>query len=176
MDLSYKVDLMKLLKRPRWQVWLLEALLAVAIFLAIDQWRARTLLADEQFAPRSHLPLLDSTSVASLPSKGRSLVYFFAPWCAVCKLSIDNLNDIAASQPDVSVQLVALDYGSIEEVRQFIGNQSLNFPVLLGNRQTLQAWKIQAYPTYYIIDENGRITARNMGYSSELGMKVRLAF
>lgn len=167
---------MKLLKRSRWKVWLLEALLAVGIFLAIDQWHARTLLADEQIVPRSNLPLLDSTVVSPLPSQGRSLVYFFAPWCSVCKLSISNLNDIAVSQPDVSVQLVALDYGSVEEVRQFIGNQSLNFPVLLGNRQTLQEWQIKAYPTYYIIDENGRITSKNMGYSSELGMKVRLAF
>ena len=32
---------------------------------------------------------------------------------------------------------------------------------------------ISAYPTYYVIDEQLAITAHSMGYSTELGLRMR---
>lgn len=161
-------------KLKRWQRWLLEISIAVAIFVAIDQWRASDLLATDDPAPQARLVTLTGSVEDIVPEGQRTLVYFFAPWCSICKLSIGNLNSIKADYPDLAVRLVALDYQSPREVIEFIDNQELSFPVLMANRQIGQQWQIKAYPTYYLVAKDGTIEARNMGYSSEAGMRVRL--
>jgi len=162
------------LKGPvRWRRLLLELLLAVGLFIAIDQWMSRNLLESQQAAPVSVLPTL-SGGTARLPETGgNTLVYFFAPWCTVCHLSIGNLVDLAAQQPELNIQLVALDYGTVDEVRAFIAEKALPFPVLLGNATTFRQWQISGYPTYYMVGEAGNIRARSMGYSTQAGLWVR---
>lgn len=155
-----------------WRRWLLELTLVLSVFLAIDQWRSRSLLSSQQPVVASVLPTL-SGATAPLPARGAVLVYFFAPWCTVCHLSIGNLVALSRQQPELTIQLVALDYQSVEEVQRFIADQQLPFSVLLGTRQTAAQWSISAYPTYYLVNAQGRITARNMGYSTELGLWVR---
>lgn len=155
-----------------WWRWLLELGLVVLVFLAVDQWRSQSLLAPAHQVPPAVLPVLDGNT-ETLPADGPALVYFFAPWCTVCHLSIGNLIALAHQQPGLTIQLVAQDYQSVEEVRRFIADQQLPFMVLLGNRQTAVDWQVSAYPTYYLLDAQGRITARSMGYSSELGLWVR---
>lgn len=155
-----------------WRRWLLELGLVVLVFLVVDQWRSRSLLAPSQQVQPVVLPALDGNTEI-LPAEGATLVYFFAPWCTVCHLSIGNLIALAHQQPQLTIQLVAQDYQSVEEVRRFIADQQLPFTVLLGTRQTAADWQVSAYPTYYLLDAQGRITARSVGYSSELGLWVR---
>ncbi len=157
--------------RP-WRRWLFELGAVVLIFLVVDQWRSRALLASTVPAPASVLPAL-AGHTATLPASGPTLVYFFAPWCTVCHLSIGNLVALSRQQPELTIQLVALDYASVEEVQRFIADQQLPFAVLLGNRQTAVDWQVSAYPTYYLVNKQGQITARSMGYSTQLGLWVR---
>lgn len=165
------------LKKPvRWRRLLLEVLLFGVLFTAIDQWLSRNLLTTEQAAPVSVLPTLAGTT-AALPVPGkRVLIYFFAPWCTVCHLSIGNLAGLAAQQPELSIQLVALSYDSVEEVQQFVADKKLPFPVLLGNAASFNEWQLSGFPSYYLVDETGNIRARNMGYSSQVGLWVRSMF
>jgi len=162
--------------RPiRWRRLALEILLFGALFVAIDQWMSRHLLSTEQPAPISALPTLTG-GTATLPAReGPVLVYFFAPWCTVCHLSIGNLESIAEQRPELSIQLVALDYSSVEEVRAFIDDKQLPFPVLLGNTSTFSDWQVKGYPTYYLVNEAGNIQARNAGYSTQIGLWLRSA-
>ncbi|MCV6589167.1 MAG: TlpA family protein disulfide reductase [Marinobacterium sp.] len=169
---SWITRLAERLKRIRWRRLLIEMLIALAIFIAIDQWRSKDLLATAQTAPQSVLPTL-AGKTAALPARGTTLVYFFAPWCTVCHLSIGNLKGLAVQQPELNIQLVALDYQSTQEVREFIADQQLPFPVLMGNSQTFGDWQIRAYPTYYLVDGAGTIQARSMGYSTQVGLWVR---
>ena len=34
-------------------------------------------------------------------------------------------------------------------------------------------YQIVGFPTYYVIDEAGNLASKSMGYSTELGMRVR---
>jgi hypothetical protein len=34
-------------------------------------------------------------------------------------------------------------------------------------------WSVRVFPTYYVIDSDGRIDSRSVGYSTWLGMRVR---
>ena len=63
----------------------------------------------------------------------------------------------------------------VEEVRAFIDDKQLPFPVLLGNTSTFSDWQVKGYPTYYLVNEAGNIQARNAGYSTQIGLWLRSA-
>ena len=63
----------------------------------------------------------------------KTIVYFFAPWCQVCNLSINNLQSIYQSNPELNVIAVALDFVDIDEVKEFTNRHQLTFPIALGN-------------------------------------------
>jgi thioredoxin-related protein len=68
---------------------------------------------------------------------------------------------------------VALDYQSTAEVAAFIESNQVQGGVLLGNTTTAQQFKIQGYPSYYLIDQNQRVVSRAFGYSTSLGLNIR---
>jgi thiol-disulfide isomerase/thioredoxin len=143
------------------------------VFLAVHAWQTRDLPLD-QAAPATVLPLLDGAQRGSAVTAGRSgIVYFFAPWCRVCRVSIGNLDQLVARGRVSWGAVVALDYADTEEVRAFIDRTGVDLPVLLGDPRTAEDWSIRAFPTYYVIDAEGRISSRSVGYSTWLGMWVR---
>ena len=169
--------------------WSLETLVAVTIFLGISLWQERNLLPTQEAAPMfalSPLRLSLSDAVVSsgvtfsqfaLPPKRsiysknqRSLIYFFAPWCSICKFSMGNL---AHLEGDLPVTAVALDYSNKQAVSDFVTGLGIDVPVLLGNAEVAHAYKIKAFPTYYIINAEGKIEMSSMGYSTELGLIIR---
>lgn len=120
-----------------------------------------------------HLATLTGENI-SLQAQGKTtVIYFFAPWCQICHASIGNLQSLFQHNEDVDVIAVALDYTSNEEVMKFTQRHQLTFPIALGNSKTKQAFAITGYPSYYIVDKNNVITAKSMGYSSELGLYLR---
>ena len=155
----------------------INCLLIGLVFTAVTVFQQRNLLkADTTPAPYFNLPLLDNTqqrlSIAEL--KGNTtVVYFFAPWCSICRYSMPNLQ---AAIADTSTRAIgiALDYQSEKEVKAFVKDLDLDFPILLGNQQIQANYKVTAFPTYYVINKNMQITARSMGYSSELGISLRV--
>jgi hypothetical protein len=52
----------------------------------------------------------------------------------------------------------------------------LNYPVLLGNDQVMRAFRIDAFPTTYVVSEDGRIEDAAVGYTTGFGLRWRLWF
>ena len=169
-------ELLRTWKALRSRYWLsltFDVLLIAAVFWAVHAWNTRDLPGDEPM-PALHLPLLDGDRPpVDIAGTGPGVVYFFAPWCFYCRNSIDNLDDLADSGDIAWARAVALEYGSVEAVREFVAETGLRQPVLLGNRQTAGDWNIRAFPTYFVIDSNGNITGRSVGYSTRLGLWAR---
>lgn len=156
-----------------WTSLLFDALLLAAVFVLISMWQTRN-LPDDEHRPPLELAWLDDRQADSVVVPGEvGVIYFFAPWCFYCKKSIDNLDSLVASGDLPWARVVALDYGSLDEVRGFIAETGVSLPVLLGNAQTSSDWQINAFPTYFVIDEEGAIASRSVGYSTYLGMKAR---
>jgi len=167
--------------RERWQnfrsrFWLslgFDALVLLMVFLIIHAWQTRGLPLDEA-APETVLALLGDSEVRSAVTAGETgIVYFFAPWCFYCRSSIGNLQDLVEDGYVNWGTVVALDYGDVDEVRSFIEKTGVSMPVLMGNAQTASDWGVRAFPTYYVIDSEGRISSRSVGYSTGLGMIIR---
>ncbi len=110
----------------------------------------------------------------SLNATGKTKVlYFFAPWCQVCHVSIANLQDIYQNNENIEVVAIVMDYTGTEEVMAFTQQHQLTFPIALGSETIKDVFSITGYPSYYVLNEKNIITARSMGYSSQLGLYLR---
>ena len=156
-----------------WPALLFDVVLICALFFAIHSWQTRYLPIDEP-APETVLALLDGSGIRSAIRPGEAgIVYFFAPWCFYCRSSIGNLQNLVKDGRVSWGTAIALDYGGIDEVQAFIDETGVTFPVLMGNAQTAADWQIRGFPTYYVIDGQGEIHSRSVGYSTLAGMWFR---
>ncbi len=152
-----------------------QIFIILIVFYGVSAFQQRNMLPiDDSPAPYFSLEQLNGEQRFTIKSlQGQTtVVYFFAPWCSICKLSMPNLQ-AAMDDGDINAIAIALDYESKEQVADFVSQMQLNMPILLGSTNTAKQYKISAFPTYYVIDESLSITARSMGYSSELGIKFR---
>jgi len=161
--------------RPRrYLAYALEAGLFLAVFFAVSAWQSRNLLGtDRVLAPPLSAVTLDGELYDLAAKSGKPvLVYFFAPWCAFCSASADNVVRLRKLRDEAGLAIiaVALDWQSHDEVREYASGHELNVPVLLGNAAVAKAWHVYAFPTYYVLDSEHRVVARDIGYSTQLGL------
>jgi peroxiredoxin len=167
----------KLRRKYPWLTILLDSLLIIAVFFTISWYQNRgTLAADGKVAPDFKLQNLKGDFVELSSMKGKKvLVYFFAPWCRICSLSSGNLNNLRASRDieELEILIIGLSWESVDELIKFAEKQGFTSPVLIGTSKQLEDYKIKGFPTYFVIDEDGRVIHRSVGYSTEIGLRVR---
>ena len=162
------------LRNHYWTSLAFDVVLIIMVFGLISLWQTRD-LPDAENTPVLEAVWLDEMKADSVMGSGEvGVVYFFAPWCFYCRNSIDNLDELVDSGELAWARVVALEYGSLEEVRQFIKETGINLPVLLGSSKTTEDWQIRAFPTYFVIDKNGNISSRSVGYSTAIGLQTRV--
>ncbi len=161
-----------------WATLLVEIALIIGIFYGITLWQTRHLLpADGSTpAPLFTLQSLDGKTYHLADSRGsQTLLYFFAPWCSICHLSIGNLETLSQTNNSekLTIFIIALSWKTVTEIQDFIKEHKLTIPVLLGTPELTALYHIKGFPTYYVLNSQGNVIARDMGYSSELGLRWR---
>lgn len=141
------------------------------VFTVMDFWRKPESLAPILLEPQP-LATGESVSLATLSEKQPVLVYFWATWCGVCKITSPTVAELAKS--GVPVISVALRSGDSERLLVGMTKKELNFPVINDiNGQLANAVGISATPTFMIID-NGKMVSFTTGWTSYWGIKARL--
>ena len=163
--------------RRRLSRFALELLVFVVIVAGVQAWRARDLLPAGERTAAPPLQLVDlhgqPWSTASLAGKP-AVVYFFAPWCGVCAASAPQLRWFDRwTSDDVQVVLVGLDWSTHDELHEYAAKHGLTMPILAGDPASGAAYRIRGYPTYYVIDAQGRIARRDVGLTTAPGLWLR---
>jgi thiol-disulfide isomerase/thioredoxin len=121
-------------------------------------------------------PSLDgllSTAETELPNwaalRGRVvLLEFWSPWCGICHLVHDRMNEWASRWPNTSVQLLGVVALPKEDVQSAVSRLGLSYPVLSDPEDVaFRAYDIFAVPSLFLIDRNGAVDEVMTGYSSE---------
>lgn len=150
----------------------LELSIAVAVIVGISMYQGRSLLSAATVAPALEGYSKDGSSV-SLSFQQPTMLYFFAPWCTVCKLNMGNL-DWLSKLSGINIIIVGLDYETPEQVIALLKEKGLaDFQVILGNDRTSDLFQIKAYPTYYTLGRNGKVKSSSVGYSPLPGLLIR---
>ncbi|MEN8171050.1 MAG: protein disulfide oxidoreductase [Pseudomonadota bacterium] len=157
--------------RKRIQSW--GAQLAIMLLL---------LLALEAFLTRESVgvmaPAIDSVTIAqqrfSLQQfRGKpAVVHFWATWCPVCELEQGMVDGIAR---DIPIITVAMQSGTPDEVRDYLKQQGVAYPVVNDERSWLsRQYGVKAVPASFILDSEGRVRFATRGYTTGWGLRIRL--
>ncbi len=166
------VQLSKLSKKWLWLRRGLEVLLFIILIMGVRAWQQRDIV--EGLAPPLNGVLLDGKSFV-LPVKPAQpvLVYFWASWCPICRATQGSIESLARDNPNVIT--VAMQSGNSGAVQQYMREQGVSFPVINdAEGQVSAAWGVQAVPASFIIDTDGKIRFVEIGYTSEIGLRLRL--
>jgi peroxiredoxin len=150
---------------------LLEAAVLVLVLFAVQWWQTRD--APTGMAPVLHGPLL-SGGIADLRQlQGQPvLVHFWATWCPICRLEQGTIDELAH---DYAVISVATSSGDAAAVRQFMQEEGLSFPTLLDeDGSLLRQWGLPGVPASFVIAPDGQVAYATMGYTSGVGLRLRL--
>jgi peroxiredoxin len=111
-------------------------------------------------APALALTDLDGTrhDLAGLGDKA-VLINFWATWCPPCVKELPALSRLNRRMQGLPFQVLTVDVGQQpEQVRSFLADKPINFPVLLDPEgDTFRAWQAYAFPTTMILDRRHRI-------------------
>lgn len=123
-------------------------------------------------APDLVLAKLDgSGDMALADQRGKVvLVDLWATWCVPCIAELPHLQELSERFPadDFLMLGIVLESGDAEEIRQFVEDKDVDYPQLVGEEDTNEAFgPFLGYPTKYLIARDGRIAKRYFGIVGE---------
>ena len=135
--------------------------------------------------PQVTLKTMDGKAVCvdTLSNGGKPFIIdFFATWCKPCNRELDAISEVYADwqeETGVKIFAVSIDQGqNIHKVKPLVDNHGWEYDVLLDpNSDLRRAFGIQNIPYVLLVDGQGTIVYRHMGYTdgeeTELIEKVR---
>ena len=97
------------------------------------------------------------------------LLDFWASWCGPCRISMPYFNDLYRKYGDKG--FVVLGIGLENNPQNLINaarNLGVSYPILQGTREIAQMFGIRAIPTTFLIDKEGKIVLKHVGFSQEV--------
>ncbi len=106
------------------------------------------------------------------------LLDFWATWCGPCVKSIPTLNQLREEFRKSGFEVLGLaSYsGTREDVRNFLEKRDARYPIVMADADIVERFSVIGYPTYFLLDRQGRITETYVGeIESQLeGVKARI--
>lgn len=95
---------------------------------------------------------------------------FWATWCKPCVKSIPKISELAKEYSSQGVSFIGINADSprnLAKVRPFVKTHRIKYPVLLDTDQELMnELMINAYPTFLILNKEGKILFTHRGFSN----------
>jgi thiol-disulfide isomerase/thioredoxin len=105
-------------------------------------------------------------------SKKSTIVYFWATWCPICKLESSNVESISNKYNVISI---AVNSKSNKNIIEYMKKNNLHFNTINDENGALsKKFKIKAFPTILIYDKNKNLIFTEVGYTSYIGLLLRM--
>ncbi len=156
--------------------WAVDLSAVLFILLAVGAYQTRN--HPRGAAPAYTFTTLDQQSVTLSSLAGKpTLLAVWAPWCGVCKAESGNVSRVHTwLGARANVVSVATGYNDLSEVRQYMTAQGVDYPVLLAQDDFQRVMHVEAFPTVFVLDSQGRIVSSMQGYTTTLGLMWRVVW
>ena len=126
-------------------------------------------------APAFALRSLDGDVVSLDDYRGQVvLVNFWASWCPPCRVEMPGFERVYRQRRDEGFVIlgIATDTHAEGAIREFIAEHDITYPILLADRAVIQEYGgIRALPESFLVDRDGRIRHRVIGYFAEPALR-----
>lgn len=120
-----------------------------------------------QRAPGFKLETIEGEALSLDAYEGRQVILnFWASWCPPCRDELPELIEFgeATGIPVLGVNVTKNERRGRQDVEAFLKEVPVSFPILLDETGTVEkTYRVVALPTTYVIDADGRITAKQVG-------------
>lgn len=157
---------------PRLRRWGFQLLILAALLTAVHWYRNRPLA--EGPAPPLDAALVNIQDPAhrAAPATGPRLIHFWATWCPICKLEQGSIDALSR---DHEVITIAMQSGSSAEIRAYLAERGLDLHTIADpTGEIARRWGVEVVPSSFVVDGDGQIRYRSVGYTTELGLRIRL--
>ena len=157
--------------RKRLQSWGAQLAIVLLLLLALEAFITREAVG--VMAPAIDSVTLGEQRFSLQQFRGKpAVVHFWATWCPVCELEQGMVNSLATQVPMITV---AMQSGTPDEVRDYLKQQGVAYPVVNDERSWLSTqYGVKAVPASFILDSEGRVRFATRGYTTGWGLRVRL--
>ena len=126
-------------------------------------------ITSAQKAPGFSLPGQNQTVQLS-KYKGK-VVYldFWASWCDPCKRSFPWMNELQTIYGENGFKIIAVNLDeSTKDAYEFLNKMPANFDIAFDKiGKTAEAYNLKAMPSSFLIDRNGNLVHKSLGYRAE---------
>ncbi|MFY9689360.1 MAG: TlpA disulfide reductase family protein [Candidatus Acidiferrales bacterium] len=125
---------------------------------------------DPSPAPPFLLNDLDGNVISTAAYHGKVvLINFWATWCPPCREEIPEMIGLAKKfSGNLQIIGVSMDDDPASEVRAFARGQNMNYPIVMGSDKLSEEYGgVDALPTTFVLDTNGRVVQKHMGVYPE---------
>jgi peroxiredoxin len=126
-------------------------------------------------APDFALKDADGKTVRLSDYRGKVvLLDFWATWCGPCKIEIPWFMEFERTYRDrgFAVIGISMDEEGWDAVKPFVADLAVNYRMVLGNDQVAEEYGgVEALPTTFLIDREGKIAAVHVGLASKSEFK-----
>ncbi|MBT2684908.1 redoxin domain-containing protein [Bacillus sp. ISL-37] len=131
---------------------------------AIEASKATTGIGAGMVAPTFTLKNLAGEEVSLNDYRGKKVMLnFWATWCPPCKEEMPAMEQFY-KENSKEVEILAVNLDPQNNVKSFVKDNELTFPILLDqDGTTQQTYSIISIPTTFIIDEQGLILKKHIG-------------
>ncbi len=148
-------------------------LVVLALFAASCEKEKPRVIAESGKAPDFALTDLGGNTIRLSALRGKVVVVeFWATWCPPCKESVPALNKISGKFRDKNFQLLAISVdkggGALSSVRDFVKENPVDYPVMVDDGSVNVAYEVGGIPVMVIIDKEGKLVKRHIGFSPDL--------
>jgi len=150
---------------------LLELVVLLVFMIALEAYLTRDAVSGK--APAISATMISGQSFTLDSLRGKpAVVYFWATWCPVCNLEQGMVDSLANDYPVITV---AMQSGEDKEVVEYLKEKGVNYPVVNDPKgEIARRYGVSGVPASFVLDGNGDVRFVTRGYTSGLGIRVRL--
>jgi len=155
--------------------WAKELLLAaaiIAVVLNVVSFLKKPELSSTTL-PQFELVSTTDKQINSRDYVGKPLlIHFWATWCPACKFEASNIQSLSK---EYQIITIAINSGTDNEINAYLKERALSFDVINDDDGKFASqFSVASFPTTFIYDSNAKIKFSEVGYTSTLGLKLRM--
>ena len=165
--------------RTRWKNHLGTLAMVLAVVFGVQAWQTRNVPSG--MAPELAFTLIqpDGSRVDTTLAAWRAqhpgqpvALHIWAEWCPICRTEENSVTRLGRDWP---VLTVAMQSGPADAVARVLVKRELPWATAVDTRGALaQTLGFRAVPAFVVVDADGRLRNASVGYTSEIGMRLRL--